>query len=101
MKRIVVYLSIGQTIKIKLSYRKVCYYEISRKEHHTLSDYGETQAINKGQQLSYSPQTVRVFTQKRIALDLSDADYEADDILAYLGLRATYSRSFCTAYYKL
>ncbi len=39
--------------------------------------------------------------KKRIALDLSDADYEADDILAYLGLRATYSRSFCTAYYKL
>lgn len=36
--------------------------------------------------------------KKRIALD---ADYEADDILAYLGLRATYSRSFCTAYYKL
>lgn len=39
--------------------------------------------------------------KKRIALDLSDADYEADNILAYLGLRATYSRSFCTAYYKL
>ena len=39
--------------------------------------------------------------KKRIALDLSDTDYEADDVLTCLGLRATYSRSFCTAYYKL
>lgn len=39
--------------------------------------------------------------KKRIALDLCDTDYEAEDTLTYLGLRATYSRSFCTAYYKL
>ena len=57
--------------------------------------------LTRGSNYHTARRLLEFLRKKRIALDLSDADYEADDILAYLGLRATYSRSFCTAYYKL
>lgn len=57
--------------------------------------------LTRGGNYHTSRRLLEFLRKKRIALDLSDADYEADNILACLGLRATYSRSFCTAYYKL
>lgn len=57
--------------------------------------------LTRGGKYHTARRLLEFLRKKRIALDLSDADYEADNILACLGLRATYSRSFCTAYYKL
>lgn len=65
------------------------------------------QLIDKHKELvengAYLParEILRLLTRKHIAVGLDDVSQVVETILEGVGLRPTYSRSFCTAYFKM